>query len=449
MEKMNKLLYEASLEGNVTVLQILLQKDPLCLDKLTLNQLHDMPLHIASMLGHTDFVKEILTRKPKLSMECDSQRRLPLHIASAKGHVDIVKLLLLVNPEACSARDRDGMNPLHLAAVRGHCEVVREVVRARPHVARAMVQQETVLHLCVKHNQFEALKLLIEIVGDHEFVNTKDADENNILHLAVADKQIETVNFLQLNTTIEVNASNINGETPMDILAQGTRDTKDQQIIRCLTRAGAKTESLFEQNPSKIGFDNTKYHNKPHIKKDSKNNDDWLDKKRNTLMVVASLIATMAFQAGTNPPSGVWQEDSTVDPPHKAGTSVMVSNHPNLYHTFLVCNTVGFVSTLSIILLLISGLPFLRHRVFLWVLMVIMWIATTSMSITYSVSIWVLTPKPEAQPFKNVVNGIMLVWIGLMTLLVAGHAFNLMEIFHKSPVAKKKVALSPVIIQHT
>ncbi|KAJ0724550.1 putative ankyrin repeat-containing domain-containing protein [Helianthus annuus] len=192
MERMEKLLYEASLEGNINILQMLLQNDPLILDKATLNQHDDMPLQIASMLGHIDFVKEILTRKPKLCMECDSQRRLPLHIASAKGHVDIVKALLSANPETCTARDRDGRNALHVAAVKGHCEVVKMLVQAQPHAARAMVQQqETILHLCVKHNQLEVLKLLIETMGDHEFVNTKDSHGNTILHLAVADKQIE------------------------------------------------------------------------------------------------------------------------------------------------------------------------------------------------------------------------------------------------------------------
>ncbi|XP_076887243.1 uncharacterized protein LOC143537335 [Bidens hawaiensis] len=450
---MDKLLYEASMEGNLTVLQMLLQKDPLILDKVTLNQQDDMPLHIASMLGHIDFVNEILTRNPKLSLERDSQRRLPLHIASAKGHVDIVKALLSVNPEMCSTRDRDGRNVLHVAAIKGRCEVVKVLVKAQPHATRAMVQQETILHLCVKYNQLEVLKILVEPVGDHEFVNTKDADGNTILHLAVADKQIETVHFLVLYTTIEVNASNTNGETPMDILAQGPKDIKDQQILRCLTRAGvteAKNKNLFEQipiNPSSqnIGLGNMKYHKKPHLKTDSKNNDDWLDKKRNTLMVVASLIATMAFQAGTNPPSGVWQDNSIA----QAGSAVMVYNHPRLYHTFLVCNTIGFVSTLSIILLLISGLPFLRHKVFLWVLMVIMWIATASMSLSYLVAISVLTPKPEAQTFKNVVNGIVLVWIGLMTLLVGGHAIRLMEIFQKLPSSRKKAMLSPIILHHT
>lgn len=49
---------------------------------------------------------------------------------------------------------------------------------------------------------------------------------------------------------------------------------------------------------------------------------DWQRKKRNTLMVVASLIATMAFQVGANPPGGFWQDNFEGDaktPAHKAG----------------------------------------------------------------------------------------------------------------------------------
>ncbi|GJY04286.1 ankyrin repeat-containing domain, PGG domain protein [Tanacetum coccineum] len=418
MDTMEKLLYEASLEGNTVVLLELLQDDPLILDRLTLNRHGDMPLHIASTLGHVDFVNEILTRKPHLAMQCDSLKHLPLHIASAKGHVEIVKSLVSANPETCLARDRDGRTPLHLAAIFGCSDVVKELVQAQPHAARIMVQQDTILHLCVKHNQLEVLKLLIEVIIDREFINSKDAHGNTILHLAVAYKQVETVRFLLLNTTIEVNSTNTNGETPLDILAQVPKDLTYQQIMLSLSRAGAveaKPHSLINQIPTNIrnnmGLDRVAYH---HSKDGSSNYEDWLDRKRNSLMVVASLIATMAFQAGVNPPSGVWQENSSNndplranppsgvwqqdspnnDPLHMAGYAIMASNHQTLYHIFLICNTVGFVSTLSIILLLISGLPFIKHRVFLWLLMVIMWMATTSMSLTYLVSILVLTPTP-------------------------------------------------------
>ncbi|XP_076888520.1 uncharacterized protein LOC143538961 isoform X2 [Bidens hawaiensis] len=406
---MEKRLFEASLDGNINILLKLLQEDPLILDRVTLARHGDTPLHIASMLGHVDFVKEVITRKPYLAIERDAQNRVPLHVASAKGHTAIVKLLISANPETCLVRDGDGRNPLHLAAIKGWCEVVKELVQAQPHAARAMVQQDTILHLCVQHNQLEVLKLLVETVGDHEFVNTKDADGNTILHLAVAHKQIETINFLILNTTIEVNASNTNGETLMDILAKGPRDEKDQQIIQALIQArvvDADHESLLEQIPQKSG--------RKMVFGYKKKSADWLDKKRNSLMVVASLIATMAFQAVTDPPKFLDEQDD--------------SRH----RIFLVSNTVCFVSTLSIILLLISGLPFLKRRFFMWVLMVIMWIATTSMSVTYLVIILNLTVVTDSKSitFKYAVaNVIMYVWIGLTVLLVVGHAIRLLILF--------------------
>ncbi|KAL8242837.1 hypothetical protein R6Q59_013139 [Mikania micrantha] len=421
---MERLLYEASLKGNLNTLLMLLQEDPLILDRFTLNRHGDTPLHIASMLGHTDFVNEIITRKPHLATERDSQKHVPLHIASAKGHVDIVKLLLSANPDACLARDRDGGCPIHLAAVTGCYEVVKELVQAQPDAARAMVQQDTILHLCVKHNQMEVLKLLLETMSDHEFVNTKDAHGNTILHLAVADKQVQTVNILLLTTRIDVNATNMNGETSMDILAKLPRDLRYQQIRQSLTRAGAVETYIQGSGMSQL----VAKRSSPHLRQESTGKDDWLDRKRNSLMVVASLIATMAFQAGISPPSGVWQDYTTTDPLHKVGLAVMPSINLTLYHVFLICNTVGFVSTLSIILLLISGLPFLKHRVFLWLLMIIMWIATTSMSITYLVSIWVLTPTPQSKTFTRVAGSIVVVWIALMTLLVVGHTVRLIAI---------------------
>ncbi|KVH87778.1 ankyrin repeat-containing protein BDA1-like [Cynara cardunculus var. scolymus] len=430
MERVEGLLFYASVEGNVTLLQTLLQEDPLILDRVTVNRCDDMPLHVASMLGHFDFVNEILSRKPQLARESDSQRRLPLHIASAKGHVEIVKALLSAHPETCLARDRDGRNPLHLAAIKGRYQVVKELLQAQPHAARAMVEQETILHLCVKHNQLEVLKLLVESMGDHEFVNSKDGDGNNILHLAVADKQIETINFLLLDTTIEVNASNTKGETYTDILAQGPKDVKDRQIIRSLKRADAvelETEGLIEKIPQNWISEMWSGYKKLFPPLSRKNRHDWLDKKQNTLMVVASFIATMAFQVGTNPPSGVWQEDKPdAIPPRHAGYAVMANNHPVLHHIFLISNTVGFLSTLSIILLLISGLRFLKHRGSTWIMMVIMWIATTSLSITYYVSITVTTPIDKAETIRPLSVIIVFVWIGLMTLVVGGHMLRLM-----------------------
>ncbi|KAJ1387227.1 PGG domain [Sesbania bispinosa] len=37
---------------------------------------------------------------------------------------------------------------------------------------------------------------------------------------------------------------------------------------------------------------------------------NWIKETRGTLMVVATVIATMTFQSALNPPGGVWQENT-------------------------------------------------------------------------------------------------------------------------------------------
>ncbi|KAL6215265.1 hypothetical protein ACLB2K_014696 [Fragaria x ananassa] len=179
--------------SNLTTLTDLLNQDRLALDRFVVDSFSETPLHVAAMLGHLDFAKEILRRKLELAQELDSTRSSPLHLASAKGCMGIVKELLRVNPDMCYALDRDGRNPIHLAAMKGLVGVLRELVREAPSAARATVDEGgTVSHLCVNHDQLEAIKVLVEIMDDYDqFLNAKDDYGMTILHLAVGDKQIE------------------------------------------------------------------------------------------------------------------------------------------------------------------------------------------------------------------------------------------------------------------
>ncbi|GER35413.1 ankyrin repeat family protein [Striga asiatica] len=400
MESLEKKLHEAALTGNIDLLQSLLNKDPLILDRVSLNYSSETPLHVAAILGHVDFAKEIIRIKPHLTSEVNSQQSTPLHLASGKGHVDIVRALLSVDPDSCTARDKNGLTPLHLAAVKGRVEVLKVLLQAKSDVARFRVYNgETILHLCVRYYQLEALKLLVRAVEGPELVNARDDDGNTVLHLAVADKQVETVDFLTSVCGLEVNAPNLNRMTPSDILIRTKPDPlRDPQIQECLGNGPTPAA----RNPVQ--------------------HEHWLEQKRNSLMVVASLIATMAFQVGVNPPSGVWQDDGG---PHVAGYAILAHNYPGSYVRFYGVNTTGLVASLSIILLLVSGLP-LRRRLFVWALMVMTWVAITAVALAYVFAIFALTPTEQEKSILYVVGWYVIVWAVLMALLLVSHTIRLM-----------------------
>ncbi|GAB4854503.1 hypothetical protein Ancab_023085 [Ancistrocladus abbreviatus] len=188
-------LYDAALEGKVAVLLNLLNEDPLILDRCCISEgrFATSALHIAAERGHLEFSLQILNRKPELAEQLDSNKSSPLHLSSAKGRVEIVKALIIVSPDMCLARDLYGRNPFHLAAMKGQLDVLEELARALPQAGRERVNRnETVLHLCVKHDRLEALKLIVNSkIGDGEMLNARDDDGNSILHKAVADKQLE------------------------------------------------------------------------------------------------------------------------------------------------------------------------------------------------------------------------------------------------------------------
>jgi ankyrin repeat protein len=80
-------IYEASMNGCVSTLNTLIQRDALILNKVSLTSFNETPLHIAALLGHLEFSRVLLNKKPKLTEEVDSLGRTPLHLASAEGHV--------------------------------------------------------------------------------------------------------------------------------------------------------------------------------------------------------------------------------------------------------------------------------------------------------------------------------------------------------------------------
>lgn len=244
---------------------------------------------------------------------------------------------------------------------------------------------------------------------------------------------MQAIKFLVANTGVDVKALNTNGSTASDILIQSPRDLRDMDIENLFHGDEALTPKdthsiVHDWVPTQVPRITTSPTStlisteKPAAALKQKHT-DWLGRKRSALMVVASLIATVAFQTGITPPGGVW---NPVEKPHAAGTSVMVHTNSFRYGQFMIFNTIAFLASLSIILLLISGLP-MKHGRWMWIQMVIMWIAITAQVLTYFISL--KHTSPESANVQSMLSDVteisVLTWLALMGVVFVGNVVRM------------------------
>ncbi|XP_022131645.1 ankyrin-3-like [Momordica charantia] len=345
----SKRLYEAAHNGDVRTLLEIAGRYPSLLyggswvEAPYESGLPEPPLQVAAFYGHLDLVERMVAMEPALAHHSDKKGLSPLHMAAANGHVNIITRLLRVDPDLCFLCDDDGRNPLHFAAMNGH---------------------------------LAALKLLVENIGARRdvttFINAKDDHGFTLLHLAVHN-QHEIVEYL-VTFKIETNALNSKGFTPLDMLINYPMPNAYPNLLKTtnfLRGYGATSSSALTASATS-----------PEL---------WA-RKKDALMVVASLIATMAFQAAVNPPGGVWQDDGNSG--QRAGKSVMASKSPDLYTLFIVSATSAFAFSLVELTLHMSN-TVSNSVAAVGLVAYAKYISTVALVAAYSLSVAFLTMLPE------------------------------------------------------
>ncbi|XP_028780803.1 delta-latroinsectotoxin-Lt1a-like [Neltuma alba] len=205
---MDQRLVKAAIDGDVHTLHNLLEEDPQILEKACSVHFADSPLHVAARSGKADFVNHIVTRMPSLATETNQQGMIPLHVASLQGHVETVRELLKANlgeddgVNQCLVMDREGWTPLHCASQKGNIMVMEELISKCPQcLEQVTAKGETVLHLAVNANQFGAVNVLAERIrrlpNFQTVLKAQDQEGKSAYQLAAAKRQYQVLEVLK------------------------------------------------------------------------------------------------------------------------------------------------------------------------------------------------------------------------------------------------------------
>ncbi|CAL5065721.1 unnamed protein product [Urochloa decumbens] len=73
-----------------------------------------------------------------------------------------------------------------------------------------------------------------------------------------------------------------------------------------------------------------------------------MEKARSLVLLLGTLATSVTYQAGLDPPGGVWQDDGDG---HMAGDPILLTTNPRRYKAFYYCNSTAFMASLAAIVL--------------------------------------------------------------------------------------------------
>ncbi|KAL5208485.1 hypothetical protein ABZP36_032920 [Zizania latifolia] len=222
-------------------------------------------VHAAARGGSVEMLRELVERRSGVSEYLDVRGSTVLHAAAGRGQMEVVKYLMATF-DIINSTDTHGNTALHVAAYRGHLPVVEALVAASPSTLSAVNRAgDTFLHSAIAgfrtpgfrrlDRQMELMRHLIrERAADvQKIINIRNDAGLTVLHMAVVGcVHPDLVELLMTTPSIDLNAEDANGMTPLALLKQQLRSSTSDKLIKQIISAGGVLSSSILRTRSAI-----------------------------------------------------------------------------------------------------------------------------------------------------------------------------------------------------
>ncbi|KAK9664190.1 hypothetical protein RND81_14G024700 [Saponaria officinalis] len=300
------------------------------------------PILPAVLKTTKDSIEEILKHEPAFIKLLDEDGKTPLHYAASIGSLDMVKYILSKKVEYALMRDQNGFLPIHTAAAHGNIKVVRQLLQYGLGPSELLTREgQNIVHVAATRGQNNVVCFALQTPSLEGLINEADVNGNTPLHLATLNWHAKVVFTMTWDKRVDLGCANKEGFTPLDA-AQFYMERPpsfDKRLTWTALKAAGAPQSPAKETPI-INPSNP-------IESQRSNTVDMNNYKDrvNTLLVVATLVATVTFASGFTVPGGYNNSDPN------QGTATMLRK--KAFQIFILSDTVAMYSSILVTISLI------------------------------------------------------------------------------------------------